>query len=632
MFEAQHLLRKYWNYDSFRDPQEAIIQSVLDKKDTFALLPTGGGKSICFQIPALLSEGVCLVISPLIALMEDQVSNLKQRGIKATSLAGSLSTEEISNVIDNCQFGNYKFLYLSPERLKQDWILERITNLPINLIAIDEAHCVSQWGHDFRPSYLEIGKLKDYFPEIPFIALTASANERVKKDIIENLKLESPNLFKKSFKRKEIAYGVYISDNSEFLLHKILTKQPETAIVYVRNRRMTVEISNILQNLGIKADFFHGGLNSKEKKQKLEKWLDEEIQVMVSTNAFGMGIDKGNVKNVIHLQLPENIESYYQEAGRAGRNGEKSFATVLISQSNIEKYKTQFHDSIINKEFLLLVYKKFVNYNQIAYGEGFEQIIDFNLKTFCEKFNLPVNKTYQAFQFLDRQGIVTLTQNFSYKTYIHFIVSNDEILDYMNLNPFEEKLFIHIIHNYRGTNEIETNIDLRQIARKINLPENKIIEIINSWQNKGLCTFSNLDNDTTIVLNEIREDEITINRAVKYLQQQNKIKLEQFEAMLNYVENKDVCKSRLILEYFDETTLEDCKTCSVCTAKRKEKQVAFSKENFKTKIIEILTESEVDSHQIQNQINLPSHLLIEILNELIDEEKITYNNIKYKLK
>nr|WP_297308437.1 RecQ family ATP-dependent DNA helicase [uncultured Flavobacterium sp.] len=632
MFEAQHLLRKYWNHDSFRNPQEAIIQSVLDKKDTFALLPTGGGKSICFQIPALLSEGVCLVISPLIALIEDQVNNLKQRGIKATSLAGSLSTEQISNVIDNCQFGNYKFLYLSPERLKQDWILERITNLPINLIAIDEAHCVSQWGHDFRPSYLEIGKLKDFFPEIPFIALTASANERVKIDIINSLKLDNPNVFKKSFKRKEIAYGVYISDNSEFLLHKILTKQPETAVVYVRNRRMTVEISNILQNLGIKADFFHGGLNSKEKKQKLEKWLNEDIQVMVSTNAFGMGIDKGNVKNVIHLQLPENIESYYQEAGRAGRNGEKSFATILISQSNLEKYKTQFHDSIINKEFLLLVYKKFVNYNQIAYGEGFEKIIDFNLKTFCEKFNLPVNKTYQAFQFLDRQGIFTLSQNFSYKTYIQFIVSNDEILDYMNSNPFEEKLFIHIIHNYRGTNEIETNIDLRQIARKINLPENKIIEIINSWQNKGLCTFSNLDNDTTIVLNEIREDEITINRAVKYLQQQNKIKLEQFEVMLNYVENKDVCKSRLILEYFDETTSEDCKTCSVCTAKRKEKQVAFSKENFKTKIIEILTESEVDSHQIQNQINLPSHLLIEILNELIDEEKITYNNIKYKLK
>lgn len=632
MFEAKHLLRKYWNYDSFRDPQEAIIQSVLDKKDTFALLPTGGGKSICFQIPALLLEGVCVVISPLIALMDDQVSNLKQRGIKATSLAGSLSTEDISNILDNCQFGNYKFLYLSPERLKQDWILERITNLHINLIAIDEAHCVSQWGHDFRPSYLEIGKLKEYFPNIPFIALTASANERVKLDIIENLNLNNPNIFKKSFQRKEIAYGVYISDNSESLLHRILTKQPENAIVYVRNRRMTVEISSILQNIGIKADFFHGGINSKEKKQKLEKWLDEEIQVMVSTNAFGMGIDKGNVRNVIHLQIPENIESYYQEAGRAGRNGEKSFATILISQSNIEKYKSQFHDGIIDKDFLVLVYKKFVNYNQIAYGEGFEQIIDFNLKTFCEKFKLPVNKTYQAFLFLDRQGIITLTQNFSYKTYIHFIVSNDEILNYMNQNPFEEKLFIHIIHNYRGTNEIETNVDLRSISKKINLPEAKIIEIIDTWQNKGLCTFSNLDNDTTIVLNEIREDEITINRAIKHLKQQNKIKLQQFEAMVDYVENQDICKSRLILTYFDETTTEDCKTCSVCTSKRKEKQIAFSKENFKKKILDLLKTDEIDSQEIQNETKLPSNLLMEILNELIDEEKITYNNIKYKLK
>lgn len=632
MFEAQHILRKYWNYDSFRDPQEAIIQSVLDKNDTFALLPTGGGKSICFQIPALMQEGMCLVISPLIALMEDQVNNLKQRGIKATSLSGSLSLEEISNILDNCQFGNYKFLYLSPERLKQDWLLERITNLPIELIAIDEAHCVSQWGHDFRPAYLEIGKLKDFFLNIPFIALTASANERVQQDIIENLKLDNPHIFKKSFQRKEISYGVYINENSEFLLHKILTKQPETAIVYVRNRRMTVEIANKLENLGIKASYFHGGLPSKEKKQKLEAWLDEKLQVIVATNAFGMGIDKGNVKNVIHLQIPENIESYYQEAGRAGRNGKKSFATVLISQANIERFKAQFYEAVIDKAFLLNVYKKFVNYNQIAYGEGFEESFDFNLKNFCDKFKLPVSKSYQAFQFLDRQGIFTLSQNFSYKTYIHFIVSNDEILDYMSQNVFEEKLFIFIIHNYRGTNETDTNIDLKFISKKINLPEFKMIEIINSWQNKGLCTFSNLDNDTSIILNEIREDEITINRCVKHLKQQNTIKEKQFNEMIFYIENTDICKSKIILNYFDELNVEDCGVCSICTIKRKDNEFKTSKKEFKNQIMSILLQSEIDSQELQTQLNLPSHLVIELLEELVEEQKITYNNINYKIK
>ena len=336
MPEAVALLQKYWKHDKFRSLQKEIISSVLNGHDTFALMPTGGGKSVCFQIPALMNDGICLVISPLVALMKDQVANLQKRNIKAIALTGGIRSEEMIDLLDNCQFGNYKFLYLSPERLQSDWILDRIKNLPINLITIDEAHCVSQWGHDFRPAYLKISELKKHFPKIPFLALTATATPRVKKDIITQLGLHDAKIFEKSFARENIAYMVFEVEDKIFRIDQILKKNPQPSIIYVRNRKSCLDISSQLQSLGFKATYYHGGLTSREKDKNMQSWMEEEVQVIVATNAFGMGIDKANVKTVIHIQLPENLENYYQEAGRAGRNGERAFALLLTK--SIYKY------------------------------------------------------------------------------------------------------------------------------------------------------------------------------------------------------------------------------------------------------------------------------------------------------
>ncbi|MEO8254526.1 MAG: ATP-dependent DNA helicase RecQ, partial [Flavobacterium sp.] len=396
MSEALQILKKYWDHNSFRLPQEEIINSVLNGHDTFALLPTGGGKSVCFQIPALMQKGICLVISPLIALMKDQVTNLEKRNIKAIALTGGIKSDEIIDLLDNCQFGNYKFLYLSPERLQSDWILERIKTLPINLIAIDEAHCVSQWGHDFRPAYLKISILKTHFPKTPFIALTATATPKVKDDIISELGLENPNFFEKSFERKNIAYMVFEIEDKLFRIKQILSKNPQPSIIYVRNRKSCLDTAAQLNSLGFKATFYHGGLSLKDKNKNMQLWMDEDVQVMVATNAFGMGIDKANVKTVIHTQLPENLENYYQEAGRAGRNEEKAFAILLTNAADIAKAENQFLYILPDKKFLKEVFIKMCTYFQIAYGEGINEHFSFNLNQFCLRYKFPVLKTYNA--------------------------------------------------------------------------------------------------------------------------------------------------------------------------------------------------------------------------------------------
>ena len=619
MSKPLEILQKYWNHDAFRTPQEDIIASVLAGKDTFGLMPTGGGKSITFQVPAMMMEGICLVISPLIALMKDQVQNLQNKGIKAIALTGGIASDEIIDLLDNCQYGNYKFLYLSPERLQSDWILERIKGLPINLIAIDEAHCVSQWGHDFRPAYLKISKLKEYFPKVAFLALTASATKRVQEDIITQLQLDNPAVFVKSFARENLAYMVFNVEDKLHLMEQILKKNPQPSIIYVTNRKSCSETVKQLESLGFSATYYHGGLSSKDKENNMKLWMDEKVQTMVATNAFGMGIDKANVKTVIHLHIPPNLENYYQEAGRAGRNGEKAFAVLLTNPSDVIHVEAQFLSILSDKAFLNLVFVKLCNYFQIAYGEGIDEKFSFNINHFCTKYSFPVLKVYNALQFLDGQGIISLSQEFTEKITLQFIIPSKEVIRYMSLNPQDEEVILTILRTNPGVYESQSVINVSLIAKKSNFDESKVLAILHKLNEKRVIELHAKNNDATLTFNEVREDERTISRVVKYLEAQNQLKTEQLKSVLHYIKEEKTCKSKLLLEYFGETIKKDCGVCSYCISKKKNKTDTSS---LSDKIIGLLKIQEMSSRDIQKLTKYPKDDVIFALQNLMENDTI----------
>ena len=630
MPKALAILKKYWQHDSFRSLQNEIIDSVLSGQDTFALMPTGGGKSICFQIPGLMNEGICLVISPLVALMRDQVANLQKRGIKAIALTGGIRSEEMIDLLDNCQFGNYKFLYVSPERLQSDWILDRIKGLPINLITIDEAHCVSQWGHDFRPAYLKISMLKTYFPKVPFLALTATATPRVKKDIIAELGMHNPVQFEKSFARKNIAYMVFEVEDKIFRIQQILKKNPQPSIIYVRNRKSCLDISAQLQTLGFQSTYYHGGLTSREKDKNMQLWMEEKAQVIVATNAFGMGIDKPNVKTVIHIQLPENIENYYQEAGRAGRNGDKAYAVLLTSPTDIIQTESQFINVLPDKAFLNTMYVKLCNYFQIAYGEGIDEQFTFNLHHFCLKYGFPALKTFNAIRFLDGQGVLTLSQEFSEKITLQFLIPSKEVIRYTSLNPNDEEIILTILRTYPGVYEMQTAFNLPLIAKKSHHSEAETLAVLHKLKDKEIIEYHSKNNDATLIFNEIREDERTISKVSKYLARQNDLKKEQLQSVLNYVREKNICKSKMILDYFGEKATVNCGICSYCITQTKPKKDynALSK-----KIITLLKEEDLNSREIQDRTKNSADDVIFVLQQLLEDDLlIIQKNNKYTLK
>ena len=624
------ILKKYWKHDSFRTPQEEIINSVLLGHDTLALLPTGGGKSICFQIPALLNDGLCLVISPLIALMKDQVTQLASRNIKAVVLSGGISISETADLLDNCEHGNYKFLYLSPERLQNEWVLNRIKNLKINLIAIDEAHCVSQWGHDFRPAYLKIGLLKSHFSKIPFIALTATATKRVQDDLIAQLHLQHCVLFTKSFERQNLAYMVYKVDDKMHIVSQMLRKNKAPSILYVRNRKSCLDTVKQLEALGFSATFYHGGLTIRDKNKNMELWMDEKVQVMVATNAFGMGIDKANVKTVIHINLPENIENYYQEAGRAGRNGEKAFAVVLTNDSDLVFAENQFTANLVDKDFLTFVYKKLCNYFQIAFNEGADETVTFNINHFCLKYGLPILKVYNALKFLDNQGVLSLSQEFSEKVSLQFILSSKEVLRYSSLNPKKEQLILQILRTYPGIYEHQTAINSALLAKKMEVSENQILIDLQQLHLASVIDLHSKSNDSKITFNEIREDERTINRVSKHLRSQNELKKSQLQSIIDYIKDEKKCKNKILLAYFGEIKTENCGSCSYCISKNKK---STSTTHVSDKIINLLKIEPMNSRALQMMLKCSKDELLSSLKILLADGLILISpNNTYILK
>ena len=615
------ILKQFWGYDDFRGSQKNIINTVLSGQDVLALMPTGGGKSLCYQVPALAKEGICIVVSPLVALIQDQVSQLKKRGIKAIALTGGIPPSELNDLLDNCVYGNYKFLYLSPERLQQSIIQERIQQMNINLIAIDEAHCISQWGNDFRPAYLDCSILKELVSGIPMMALTATATPRVVDDIVANLELENVAIFKDSFSRSNIEFRVKHSEDKLYQLKKYMERISGSAIVYVRSRKMSISLANFLIKNGISASFFHGGIPKSDKEDKLNLWLNGKVRVMVATNAFGMGVDKPDVRLVIHYQIPDSLESYFQEAGRAGRDGEPSTAIIITSKEDDDKAKQQFLSTLPDVSFVKQVYSKLNNFFQISYGELVSEPLSFKFNKFCKRYDFNPNMTFNAIRILDQNSVLSLSENFKEKTTLQFVASKNEIFDYLDKNRKTAPIVQTILRTYGGITEYETKINLHMLSKKTGMTEGRLKQLLQQLADDSIAEYVNNTSDLEITFLVPREDDHTINLFAKKIKDFNQVKQNNMAAMLGYVSNKKLCRSLYLLNYFGEKTSEKCGTCDICTKKK----VVASPHDLENRVMELLEIRPHTSRQLEKAIGANEKELLRTLERLLEDDRVSLN-------
>lgn len=535
---------------------------MLDGKDTLALLPTGGGKSICFQVPALCKDGICLVVSPLIALMKDQVNNLKRKNIKAEAIYSGMSKSDIDRILDNCKFGDIKFLYVSPERLKSDLALTRISQMNVQLIAVDEAHCISQWGYDFRPPYMEIAELRPLFPEVPIIALTATATEKVVVDIQERLEFKKSNVLQKSFRRSNLWYVVVHEENKRKKLLEIFKKIPGCGIVYTRSRKRTIEIAHELKQNNISADFYHGGLNTEQRSAKQDKWVDGHTRVIVSTNAFGMGIDKSDVRVVVHVDMPDSIEAYFQEAGRAGRDGVQSYAALLYNPEDRQKLERNFENAYPPIEEIRRVYRALGNFFQMAIGSGVGQSLDFDLGQFVNRFNFEHVLCYNALKVLETNGYISLSDAVFIPAKVMVRVSKDRLYDFLLKNKKYEGVIKSILRVYQGAFEFPVKVDERKLSKflKINLKElqKQFAELHKFGVLKYIGT-KNKPQFTYLLPRENADDLVLDTKKLKFLKERHRININ---SILDYAELNE-CRQIQLLKYFGEE-VEKCGTCDIC--------------------------------------------------------------------
>ncbi len=624
---AEEILRKYWGHISFRSPQAEIIQAVVDQKDVVAILPTGGGKSVCFQIPALLQEGICLVITPLIALMQDQVQQLKQKGIPAIAIHSGLAFREIDILLDNCVYGQQKFLYVSPERIQTELFLERVKKMKVNLIAVDEAHCISQWGYDFRPPYLQIAALRDIIPVAPIIALSASATKPVKEDIIDKLQLKNPAVFQISFARSNLSLVVRKTEVKEKKMIEILTKVPGSAIVYVRSRKATQFLSQLLVKNKITATFYHAGLPHQERLSRQIEWLTDQCRVMVATNAFGMGINKPNVRSVIHMDLPEDIESYYQEAGRAGRDGKKSFGILIFHEVDAQSLRHKVEQAQPSLEYIRKIYQALANHFQLAVGSSQGESFDFELELFSKKFSLKPSAVYPALKKLEEVGLILLNESFYRPSRVHFSIDKKKIYEFQVAHERFDPLIKMMLRLYGG--ELYSDfvaVSETQLANalKKSLPE-LTLELKQLHELQLLSYEPTIDNARiTFVLPRQDADRLPIDRVA--MEARRKLHVEKTEAIIRYAEQIYQCRMCMIQEYFGEESFSECGVCDVCLEKKK-KISSTAIIDYQEQIAYLLRQKALSPEELEIQVAPKDHeLFIDVVREMVDAGGIYYDD------
>ena len=608
------ILKHYWGYDDFRGIQREIIESIGAGRDTLGLMPTGGGKSIAFQVPALAKEGLCIVVTPLIALMKDQVANLRSRGIKATAIYSGMRSSDIVKALENCIFGDYKFLYVSPERLSSELFLKKIQRVKVSMVTVDEAHCISQWGHDFRPAYREVKQLREIFPNVPVLALTATATPEVVKDIQQQLGFAQENCFSMSFARKNLVYVVRHTENKPQELLHILDRISGSAIVYTLNRKKTKEVCDILLANGVTAEYYHAGLSPESKDAKEEAWKSGRARVMVSTNAFGMGIDKPDVRLVVHIDLPSSIEAYFQEAGRAGRDGNDAYAVTLFSRVDRQVVARRLADNYPSQEFIREIYDEICYYYSMALGDGLNCTYEFSLGDFCKDYHRPTLQTDSALKILTRMGYLEYVE-------VRFIVGKDALYRFRGLPPDYELLINALLRNYSGLFTDYVFIDERYLSRVTKLSRHRMYEIFVSLVSRGLVQYAPSKKCPIITFTRHRVLGSELRFAREVYDERKAIFGERLKSVINYAVSDDKCRSRLLLEYFGEKGSDDCRRCDVCVQRRaagKPPQMPGKEEA----VMQLLSDGKPHSLDELAALGLTDNERKALLRALCDEEKI----------
>lgn len=626
MTDYRKILKQYWGYDNFRGIQEDIIRSIGEGRDTLGLMPTGGGKSITFQVPALAQEGLCLVITPLIALMKDQVRNLRERGIKATAIYSGMTREEIVIALENCIFGNYKFLYVSPERLDTEIFQIKLRSMHVSLITVDESHCISQWGYDFRPAYLKIADIRQLLPGVPVIALTATATPEVVSDIQQRLQFHQENVFRMSFERKNLAYVVRHTEDKESELLHILQRVDGSGIVYTRNRKKTKEISLFLNRNHITATFYHAGLNDETKDSRQKAWLKGEFRVMVATNAFGMGIDKPDVRVVIHADVPDSPEAYFQEAGRAGRDGMKAYAVLLFCARDKITLKQRVSDTFPEKSYIRKIYEDINFYYQMAMGDGRGCTFAFNIDEFCRNFkHFPV-QTDSALKILTRAGYLEYTDEQDNASRIMFTITKEELYRIREQSEDTEKLLRILLRSYTGLFTDYAYISEDNLSTRSGLSKQQIYETLLSLSRQHILHYIPAKKTPYIIYTRERQETERVYLSKEVYEDRKESYVQRINAIIEYAESENRCRSRMLLRYFGEKNEHNCGQCDVCLQQHQSGLKSGEFEAISQQLQALLKENPLSLQEIKDKMQVPENHLMKVVSYLVSEEIIRQEN------